>query len=181
MSEKININESKDDKEKVFNLKDVISPEFYNKMSEFNPKIKRREKIDLNLIPLSFILSIFATLFIYMNFETSINIIILFISCFLVSLFLIFVITLTYVEIIYKSIATIDYNGNEIDLSNFETDFPLTEINKNFKVQIKDKSNLSEDLIDLINAGKERGGYYNYEISILQRIQKLNKENTLEL
>lgn len=65
---------------------------------------------------------------------------------------LIFVITLTYVEIIYKSIAKIDYNGNEIDLSNFETDFPLTEINKNFKVQIKDKSNLSEDLIDLINA-----------------------------
>lgn len=94
---------------------------------------------------------------------------------------LIFVITLTYVEIIYKSIAKIDYNGNEIDLSNFETDFPLTEINKNFKVQIKDKSNLSEDLIDLINAWKDRGGYYNYEISILQRIQKLNKENILEI
>lgn len=183
MSENCDLNDSENYKDKVFNLKDVLSPEFYKKMSEVSPEINRLNRIDFSFFAVLLIMTGLLTLFFSMNYVDSKNIIFVLAFSFFVSYAIVYLVCFIYMSKKFKEIAIINYMDNEVNLSNLETDFPLIEINKYFKVEVKYKDCLDEDLIALINAGKERGGYYNYEVSILKSIKEIiqKKNEVLEI
>ena len=168
----------------TYELNEIITTEFYNKMKNIDNFLNKQKLLSQNLFKVcllsSFILSLIIFIFIHifsndtvLSIENIIpTLIVLSIICFPI-LTIIFTI-LAFADPV--SVNVINYDENKIQLSLKNSYFPLSSINNDFKIIIDNSNNLDNTALSFIQNGLKRGYFYNYEVTIIENIEKINKK-----
>lgn len=171
---------------KTLTFEDLKTPEFRNKMLEFNKKIKRQNFFSNNYVKISLLLGTIISILLFISTCSSLEKNEYIISLLLIALptyiFSFYIIGIFSFGNIFPPVY-IDYknkNLNILDITEFRNNFEIlnsfTEMTKSFNVSISKNTYIDPEVINFIQYAENRGGLYNYEFVILYNIKKRERE-----
>lgn len=165
----------------TYELNEIITPEFYNKMKNIDNFLNKQKLLSQNLFKVCFFSSFILSVIILIFINTFSNDTVLVIENIIPTLIVLSIICFPILTIIFTilafgdpvSVNVINYNENKIQLSLKNSYFPLSSINNDFKIIIDNSNNTA---LSFLQKGLDRGYFYNYEVSIIENIEKINKK-----